>query len=136
MNQMQLKYARHRAQEMLQTKIQTLTQKHTIKGQPFTDKQRLEALRAGEFTVVDKVVRAPKRNNQRPWEYDYEQMLYYSGTWSDHIQFTNEVRTSVDYEAIETERKALQTSFDTLMDELMLGDYAEALALLKQFEAL
>ena len=130
MNQMQLKYARQRAQEMLKTKTDELTRKHTIEGKYLDDQQRREALMSGRFTVSMEPIPA---SYQRPYDYHARRPM---GTWCDLIRFDGETIGSFDQKAFDEDYRELMGRYNTLMDELMLGGYSEALKLLKQFEAL
>jgi len=117
MNQLQVKYARQRAEAIYNDKRKDLEAKHRIGGVQLNIKQRLKAVVNGEITITEPAA------HQGPHQWYYQ------------ISFNAEKQPSFDNDAYEAEGKKLKTSFNALMDELMLGDNQEALKLLKAFEA-
>ena len=117
MNQTQVKYARQRAQEIYSDKRKDLEDRHRTNGVQLDIKQRLKAVADGEITIAEPSA------SQGPHQ------------WSYQISFNAEKQPSFDKDTYEAEAKKLKTSFNALLDELLLGDNQEALKLLKAFEA-
>lgn len=115
MNQQQVKYARHRAEGILLEKRKLIEAKYTDQGHTMSFEERIAALKAGEFTVTGDC----KSSHQ----------------WSYHIKFNADRPRVVDYDAMKPEIDALNKVFQSLLDELVLGDNEEALRLLKAFES-
>lgn len=115
MNQAQLKYARQRAEEIRAIKFAEINKKYTTPATILSEDQRIEALKKGEFTIVDK-----------PSTY---------ANWTSRIKFNAEVKGGLDLKAASEEQQKVHKAFTKLMDELMLGDNEQALKLLAAFEA-
>ena len=116
MNQSQLKYARNRAEAIYNEKRAALVKKFTTEGRSLSLQEKVEALSEGRFTVSQ-----PSRNP-------------YNLNWYNYILFSDERPTVRDDEGLTKARNELQTKFNKLMDELVLGDNEEALKLLAEFE--
>lgn len=116
MNQTQLKYARDRAAKILARRKETLEASFTVPAVELSCAERLEALKAGKFKVD-----AKQLNNARHW-------------WHQAVTFTAERPKKYDKKGHEAALAVLQKSYEKLIDELVLGDNEQALALLKAFE--
>lgn len=116
MNQTQVKYARQRAEGIFADKRKALEAKHRVGGVSLDINQKLDAIRKGEITI------------KKPAEYQGAHQ------WSYQITFNAERPPVFDNDAYTKEEAALRAIFNSLMDELMLGDNQEALKLLKAFE--
>lgn len=115
MNQVQVKYARTRAEEIKRDKLLKLQQEHTVEAVTLTTEQKIEALKKGEVTFITPI-------NQY-------------ATWYNCIKFNAESRGYVDTVKINEGKIKINVAFTKLMDELVLGDNEEALKLLAAFEA-
>ena len=123
MDREQLKYARQRANEIYSTKLNSLNEQFYSPGKTLTSQEKLEALKAGKFTVSDIPVTQRRR--------DY----YGDPSWTNYVVFTDETEATTDAEGLKKAQTDLRTKFNKMMDELMLGDNDEALKLLREFEA-
>lgn len=115
MNQTQLRYARQRAQEMLEDKQKTLRAKHLTKAVQFTVDDKIQAIKDGRYELT-------RRGGIHSLEYN--------------IKFPEETPSRLDQEAFDKEYAPVLKAFNTMMDELVLGDNEVALKLMKAFEAL
>jgi hypothetical protein len=115
MTQAQVKYARQRAEQIYGTKRQAIERAHTTEAVTLTTEEKIAAIKADRIEV----------NNSSQSSY-----------WAYNIKFIDERPKTVRLDQAQPEITKLKQDFDKLMDELMLGDNEEALALLKAFEAL
>lgn len=116
MNQSQVKYVRQRAESMYNTKRSAILSKYRVNPVYITNSQKLDALRVGKFSIDEKGMDGFNRN------------------WYSCVVFEDEVIPTVDTIAQAAEVDALYARYNTLMDELVLGDNEVALELLKAFE--
>lgn len=116
MNQTQLKYARDRATKILARRTETLKASFTVPAVKLSCLERLEALKAGKFKVDTK-----KAGDNRVW-------------WHSGVTFTAERAEKFDKKRHDAALAALNADYEKLIDELVLGDNEQALALLKAFE--
>lgn len=116
MNQTQLKYARDRATKILARRKETLEASFTTPAVTLNCLERLEALKAGKFKVDTK-----KASDNRLW-------------WHSGVTFTAERAKKFDKKGHDAALAALNADYEKLIDELVLGDNEQALALLKAFE--
>lgn len=113
MTQAQVKYARQRAEAIYAAKRQAIEQAYTTEAVNLTTEEKIAAIKTDRIEVAS------------------------SGSyWAYNIKFLDETPRVVHMEQAKPELTKLKQDFDKLMDELVLGDNEEALALLKQFEAL
>lgn len=118
MNQTQVKYARQRAESLFADKQKKLEAKYRDPGVTLDINGKLDAIRNGEITI------------KKPADYQGAHQ------WSYQISFNAERPPVFDRDGYDEAIQELKTEFDSLMDELVLGDNAEALKLLKAFEAI
>ena len=116
MNQAQLKYARQRAEKIYVQKRQEIENAYTDEAVTLSTLEKVEAIKAGRIEVSD------TGRSGHYWAYD--------------IKFLDERPRVLHQEHAQPELDTLKKNYAKLMDELMLGDNEEALALLKAFEAL
>lgn len=116
MNQQQIRYVKSRAEEMYKGKQRQLNDKFRVKAVTLTHEQMHKALKSGDFKI-------------KP----YNTGAYYV---RDFISFPQETPEAFDREGFEKALTSLQKSFNTLMDEIMIGDNEKAIKLLKEFEAI
>lgn len=109
MNNTQLKYARERANQIYTEKLSKI--RKAPKG--FTLQEKIKALRKGEFTVDQELAGYHRLENA--------------------IIFTKEPKA--DVEKVKREVEELDNQYNTILDELILGDNEQALLLLRAFEA-
>lgn len=110
MNQSQIKYTRGRAETIYRAKQQEISNKY--KTPAVSAEERLEQLKRGEFSIDPSKVK-----------YSY---WYYGIIFNDENKDNDRKK--------EEELKALEASYRSLLDELILGDNQQALEMLKQFE--
>lgn len=110
MNATQVRYARERAASIKRELEHKLSAERFPQAR-LTDKQKIAALKAGEFTV-------DKSKNGRPW--------------ASQIVFDGEPQGLSD-EAYNASLKKVRDAYTRVIDELVLGDNEAALALLKVF---
>lgn len=115
----QVAYATQRADSILQQKKYELERKYTTPSKSLTDDQKAVAMAEGRFTV------------------DLANVGYgrYSCGWANAVSFPEEYGSKFDAEAFRAEYKPFLDAYNKLLDELMLGDNAKALELLREFEA-
>lgn len=137
MNQTQVKYARQRAQEIFNDKKAALKGKFSSPGKTLTLTQKLNALEAGEFTIVEPASAQNTANLSSVYLEVYSAYPYRSNKseLEQRIRFNAETAPTYDTKAEDEAHKALKSTYLALTDELMLGDNQEALKLLKAFEA-
>lgn len=109
MNQTQLKYARERAASIKRRREEKLNESYN--GSKMTNDKKAEAVKSGRFEVIG--------------------AGYH---WYDRIVFLDDVRGMTE-DAYKKAFGDLKVEYDKLIDELVLGDNEQALALLKAFEA-
>jgi hypothetical protein len=119
LNSTQVKYARERAKEIYDTRHQAVVDRHTTPAIELTSDEKLVALRTGEFEV-----------RAEPGRYGRGRTYL-----SDYVIFPAERERSVDQKAINIEVAALSAEYTSLVEQLVLGDNAEALKLLSKFAA-
>jgi len=134
MNQTQVKYARQRAQEIFNDKKAALKGKFSAPGKTLTLPEKLAALQAGEFTIVEPIPMTVRDSYAGVVIYDDYRHNNKSALES-RIKFNAETAPTYDTKGEEAAHKALKSAYLALTDELMLGDNQEALKLLKAFEA-
>lgn len=117
MNNEQLKYARVRAKDAYDYKLNILKREFTTQQIRLTPEQRIKALKDGNFTIK----KQPSGN------------AYYL---ADVIDFPGEVNAVFDTVGYEAKAEVVRKAYNALTDELVLGDNEQALQLLRQFEAL
>lgn len=115
----QVAYAAVRADTILQDKKRELDRKYTTPAKSLTDDEKAVAMAEGRFTV------------------DLSKVGYgrYSCGWANAVTFPEEYGSTFDVEGHRREYKPLLDAYNRLLDELMLGDNAKALELLREFEA-
>ena len=118
MDQTQRKYARQRATEIRDTKYAALVAKFTDEGVKLTNEEKIVALATKEYTV--------RSDNDG---------YYGRGDWYYRIKFNAERPRATNQKELDAAKKNLNSKFDALIDELMLGDNEEARTLLAAFEA-
>lgn len=111
MNQSQLKYARERAQKIKRDRQNANIQK--FQAQQLPDEERIAAIQRGDFSIRATVTRAT---------YVYDILEIHGETPEDRA-------------GLALAQEKLETEFTKLMDELVLGDNEQALALLREFSA-
>lgn len=116
MNQTQLKHALGRAAAILKLRTERLKVAHTVPAVKLSTQERLQALRDGAFTVVD----VPPGS--------------YRAYLSDFLAFNAERDEAFDKDAHDAALAELTKAYNTLVDELVLGDNQTALVLLRAFE--
>lgn len=117
MNQAQLKYARERASTIYKKRVSDLRTAHTVEAKTLTNDEKLKALKAGRFSVPRKA-----SSTHLSW-------------WHNDITFTDEVKGGLNSDTFDPAKAKIDTAYEKLIDELVLGDNEQALALLKAFEA-
>lgn len=120
MNQTQIKYARERAAVIRKRREEALREKHTVTPKLLTDDEKLKALKTGAFTIT------PLKDRQTG---------NFRNSWINYVNFTGEVKGGLDLKAFNAEFEKLDAAYRKLIDELVLGDNEQALALLRAFEA-
>ena len=117
MRQDQIKYVTARAESIYNERLHVLRRKYTTPAKSFSNKEKAQALADGRFTVdIERV------SDDR-----------YSGGWSSGVSFPEEHDSKLD-EKYYVEANKVRDQFNKLMDELMVGDNTQALALLRTFE--
>lgn len=115
-----MKYAKQRLNELYSSKKSSLKDKFSTVGVKLTQQQKVAALKAGEFTVTDEPT--SKKDS------------YYEPAWSAYIKFNAETPNQTDVEGLKVVENELKSKYTAAMDELMLGDNAEALRMIREFE--
>lgn len=118
MNQTQIKYIKQRAESIYTKHRNNLSDQFTQKAVTLTSAEVVEALRAGNFAIVDHA------ENIRSTAYNIREF----------IVFPTECHRIVDDKGLVKPLTELKIKYEQLMDELILGDNEQALALLKAFE--
>jgi len=113
-NQTQIKYARERAASILKQKIVEARDKFTTPAKTLNTEEKLEALKAGKFTINAPVT------GRSMW-------------WYNAVDF-GETFATTDTDKLKVETDKLNSTFERLMDELILGDKEQVLKMLKEFE--
>jgi|SRR6478609_6670533 len=117
MNQAQLKYLRARCERLYADKIKQVTLEFTDIGYSLSAPERVKALKEGRWKYVG------------PEDAPAHQFFY-------NIRFTDDRPRVVNHKDLTPALAELKTIYETLMDELILGDNEKALELIKEFEAL
>lgn len=117
MNQTQLKYVRQRAESIYSLRCKNLTNKFTQQSLTLKPEEIIEALQNGKFVLKTEI-----------------QTRYNSGYLRDYITFPDECPQIIDLDGLAVPQKTLKDEYQKLLDELILGDNEQALALLKAFE--
>jgi len=120
MNQSQLKYARERAKKLYDKRVKDLTAAHTTEAVPMSDDDKLKALKAGAFRIVP-----AKDRPENGWR----------SSWANNVIFPGEVKGGLNTKTFAPAKDQLDKDYTALLDELVLGDNEQALALLRAFEA-
>lgn len=112
----QIEYVRSRAATIFDNKQYELKKKFTTYSVSLSDAEKIKALQDGRFTV------------------DTSEPTSWRTEWYHRISFNDERREVTDYEAYNKAIKPIQEAYTKLVDELMIGDNTQALALLREFE--
>lgn len=120
MNQQQIKYARQRLEKIFSEKRKSIESACTVEANTLSYQGRLDALKAGRFTVV---------------KHDYAYQAGYADRIDQYIKFTDETPKNFDKVSYDKAIKTLTDKYEKALDELILGDNQEALEMIKQFEA-
>jgi hypothetical protein len=115
MNQQQRKYAKERVEQIFRSALIKLEKKHTTPAVSLSSKQKVAAIKKGEFKVL-----APGRHN--------------SNYLSEYVSFNAEKERSVSSE-LETEREKLTNKKDSVLDKIMLAESEEALKAIEKFQS-
>lgn len=119
MNQAQLKYARTRAEKIYAEKVKEVSAEFVTPAVHFKAPEIQKAIAQGRFRL-------------RTLTPNYSNSLYLR----DILEFPEECPAVVDTKGQIEALGELKKEYNNLMDELMLGDNEQALAMLKAFEAL
>lgn len=115
MNQVQLKYARERANDIYQRRCASIRTKYTEPEVVLTPAQKTKALKDGKFKVKDTI-------------------STYSHYLEDYVILEGVKPLTRDEVKIKAETDALAKEYRKVTDELVLGDQEEALKLIKAFD--
>ncbi len=114
MNTQQRKYAIERINSLIAQKKETIRARHSVAGTSFGADEMREALRKGEFTVIEG----------------------YFGRRTDLFQvvkFTGEKPDVFNEKAYDAEIAAMHSEATKIKDQLMLGDSKQALEAIEKF---
>jgi hypothetical protein len=118
MNQQQAKYSVERVNTLLSRKLEELRKEYTVQAQPLSDAEIVELIVTGKVGIKADFKRASSH-----YGFQVSDLFDLSKhTWSQHMR-----DGYVEAEA------ALKAQAAKVKDEIMLGDNAQALALLREF---
>ena len=120
MNQAQMKYAKQRATSIYQGKRKEIIRKFTKEGGSKSNKEMVALVKSGKVKVRANIDFRSYRCTELENIFDFSKYIY--GPITDPRS--------------ESETEVLKGKYDRLMDELVLGDNAKALELLRYFESM
>ena len=115
MNQQQRKYARERVEQIFKSASDDLRKKHTTQAVRLTEKQKIAALKKGEFKVLNTA-----RNR--------------CGYLSEFVSFDAEKEKTVSIE-LNPALKKLENKKNAVLDKIMLAESEEALKAIEKFQS-
>jgi len=115
----QIAYVTSRAGAIFDEKKRVIEKKYRTPAKSLTEDQKAVAIAEGRFTVD------PSRVGH----------THYSRGWAEAVSFPEEYGEKFDAEGYRQEINPIIDAYNKLLDELMLGDNATALELLRAFEA-
>lgn len=116
MNQTQVKYVKTRAEKIYSAKLKALKDKHTTPPFLLSTEDKLSAIVSGAFSIADKPIGTT-----------------FNPQWFQFIRFDGEITGGLDKDSYEKEKKVVDLAYETLLDEVVLGDNITALELLRNF---
>lgn len=112
MNQSKIKYLRGRVEEIYKERANSVTAEYRKKA--LTNDEKFELLKAGKFSIRSQPV--------NPYDRSLETFIEFEGIEEPNL------------EERDTRLKELSATKTKLLDEIIMGDETEALALLRGFE--
>lgn len=122
MNMQQKNYIKKRIESMVSPKLMAISNECKTKGVTLSNKEIVDKIRSGDI----KMLSASKLR---------EKNLAYSLLVRNIFDVDkHEVKVSFNQEQFDKRKKKLMQAKDQLIDEIMLGDAEEAIAMLAKFE--